>query len=119
MVDGAVQGCQPPLDFRDEFAVGDQNPDEEFHRSELINRAHTDHETTITKGNPGQIRRRRVRFTGDSSQAATRSTYRRAPSLPDSDQAVSGTEERAKSFGCNASLRACALESRYRANRRR
>ena len=53
MIDGAEGRRQSFFDLRYELSVGDENSDEEFDRSELTDRTHTHHETTIAEGNPG------------------------------------------------------------------
>src|SRR5262249_56284874 len=67
--------------LRNEFAVSDQDADEQFYRSELTDSTHRNHETTITKGNPGQIRRRNLRVVCHSSKAPARSPRRSAPAI--------------------------------------
>src|SRR5437867_4037380 len=53
MIDRAVTRDKALLNFRNESGVGDENANEEFDWIELMDRAHTCHETTIAKRNPG------------------------------------------------------------------
>src|SRR5262245_54748094 len=118
MIDAAVRRRQTVLDLGNEFAVGHKNADELLYGSELTDRTHKDHETTIAKGNPGQIRVWCFRLIRNSSQTSARPAHWRSAAVQNISEAIRGAEEGTEPPGRDASLRAAAVEGGNSVHRR-
>src|SRR5215471_21196550 len=117
MINRPVGSGQTLFHLRNEFTVGNENADKQFYGSEWTDRTHKDHETTITQGNPGQIRCGRLRLRRDPSEAPARSSCRRTTALQGLVEAVRRSKEGTEPSGCNASFRTVAVEGRNSTHR--